>query len=198
MKSKILSIIIAFLFSAYSLGQDQEKGNIGISFTPFAKSSFLSNKNDANLNVDFQQTTAVGINYLMPVNKSFYLEMGVEYNLVKLKTFTDTNTIFANDTIASTLSMIEIPLAFRVNFAEILFFTSGVLLDFDMNSSAPISKQSGVGLMAGLGLKYDFKMGLSLFANPFVKLHSLIPFGSWDNHQRIMDTSVRVGVMYQF
>lgn len=197
MKSKTILFTIFAMLSVSAFGQNSEKGSIGVSFSPFAKSSFLSSKNDASLHVDFQQATAVGINYLMPVSKVFSLETGVEYNLFKLNTFTDSNTEFANDTLASTLSLIEIPVAFRVNFAEVLFFTSGILFDFDMNSSAPISKQSGIGLMAGLGLKYDFKMGLSLFANPFVKLHSLIPFNSWKNHQRIMDAGVRVGVMYR-
>jgi len=197
MKSKIIVFTIITLLSVAAFGQNSEKGSIGVSYTPFAKSSFLNNKNDADLHIDFQQTTTVGINYLMPINKSFCLETGVEYSLIKLNSFTDTNTEFANDTIASTLSMIEIPLAFRANFADILFFTSGVLFDFDMNSYAPISKQSGVGLMAGLGLNYDFKMGLSLYANPFVKLHSLIPFGNWENHQRLIDAGVRVGIMYR-
>ncbi len=197
MKSKIIVFTIITLLSVAAFGQNSEKGSIGISYTPFGKFSFLDSKKSTDLQVDFQKYTAVGINYLMPINKSFCLETGVEYNLVKLKSFTDTNTIFANDTSFSTFSMIEIPLAFRANFADILFFTSGVLFDFDMNSYAPISKQSGVGLMAGLGLNYDFKMGLSLYANPFVKLHSLIPFGNWENHQRLIDAGVRVGIMYR-
>ncbi len=196
MKSKI--IIFTIMLSVSAFGQSSEKGSIGVSFTPYAKSSFLSSKNDANLNIDFLQTTAVGINYLMPLSEVFSLETGVEYNLIKLNAFTDSNLEFANDTISSTISLIEIPVAFRTDFADILFFTGGLLFDFDMNSSAPVSKQSGVGLMAGLGLKYDFKMGLSLFANPFVKLHSLVPFGSRENHQLIMDAGVRVGVMYRF
>lgn len=198
MKSKIILFSIAALLSLSVFGQNPEKGSIGVSFSPYVKSSFLGSKNDANLHVDFQQSTAVGINYLMPVSKVFSLETGVEYNLIKLNTFTNNNTEFANDTIGSTLSMIEIPVAFRMDFAEVLFFTSGILFDFDMNSSSPISKQSGIGLMAGLGLKYDFKMGLSLFANPFVKLHSLVPFGSHENHQRLMDAGVKVGIMYRF
>lgn len=197
MKLKFIIPIVISLFSVIVAAQSTEKGKIGISYSPFAKSSFLSKPDQSALTSEFYKSTSVGLHYLKPANEIFSWETGLEYTLMKVQSFPTNNTILPNDTSFSTLSMIEIPLAFRAEFADILFFTGGILLDFDLNSSAPISKQNGVGLMAGLGLNYDFKMGLSLFANPFVKLHSLIPFGTWENHQRVLDAGVRVGVMYR-
>lgn len=196
MKSKILLSILVLLLSLAVFGQSPEKAKIGITYSPFVKSSLLENKKNSTLQIDFQQSTGVGVTFLKPINETFSLETGMEYNLIKLKSYAE-NSLLANDTSFSSLSMIEIPMAFRAEFADFIFFTGGVLLDFDLNSSAPISKQSGVGLMAGLGLNYDFKMGLSLFANPSVKLHSLVPFTSWENHQRIMDFGVKFGLMYR-
>ena len=67
----------------------------------------------------------------------------------------------------------------------------------DAGTSGPIDGQTGIGSMLGLRIKYDFKSGLSVFVNPYYKMHSLVPFSSGDNHQRLMESGFRFGLMYQ-
>ncbi len=196
MQSRLLFFLLFCFFIFTIQAQSSLNSKIGINYSPFTGSKILGKQADNSLN-DIYKTTSFGVSYVKPMNTTFSMETGLEYTLMKVQTIPGNNTVLPNDTTNSTLSLIEIPIAFRAHFADILFFTSGVLLDFDMNSSAPISKQTGIGLMAGLGLSYELEMGLALYANPFVKLHSLIPFGNWENHQRMLDTGVRFGVMYR-
>ena len=76
------------------------------------------------------------------------------------------------------------------------FINGGLLLDIDAGTSRPIDSQTGIGSVMGLGIKYDFKSGFTAFVNPYYKLHSLVPFSSGDNHQRIMESGFRFGLMY--
>jgi len=94
-------------------------------------------------------------------------------------------------------SLINIPVTLRVNFLKYFFINGGILFDIDSSASSPIDSQTGIGSILGLGIKCDFKSGLSVFANPYLKAHSMIPFSSGDNHQRLMESGFRFGLMYQ-
>ncbi|MFA5655467.1 MAG: hypothetical protein WDA37_01840, partial [Dysgonamonadaceae bacterium] len=96
------------------------------------------------------------------------------------------------------LSLINIPITVRVNFANYLFVNGGLLLDFETSSSNNIDKQSGVGAVIGVGAQYEFNNSLGLFINPYAKLHALLPFPAETYPQRLLEWGVRVGVTYSF
>jgi hypothetical protein len=71
-------------------------------------------------------------------------------------------------------------------------------LDIDASTSSPVDSQTGIGSILGLGIKYGFKCGVTAFANPYIKMHSMISFSPDDNHQRLMESGFRFGLMYSF
>ena len=95
------------------------------------------------------------------------------------------------------MSLISIPLVLRANFSKIFFINAGTLIDFDFaKDNEIIDNQTGMGFTIGLGVKYDFKCGISVFANPFLRLHSLIYFVPDKLHNRLCDGGVRFGITY--
>ena len=79
------------------------------------------------------------------------------------------------------------------------FFAIGrVLVDIDIADSDDYNKQIGLGAIMGIGAKYDFTPGLSVFVNPYSKVHSLLSFTMENNHKRLANAVIRLGVMYNF
>lgn len=103
-----------------------------------------------------------------------------------------------NTPYGDSFSLINIPHTLRLNFLRYCFINGGILIDIDAGN-LPFDSQNGIGGILGLGLKYEFKSGISFFANPYVKAHSLIPFSSWENHQSLMEdgNSFRFGLIYR-
>jgi hypothetical protein len=72
-----------------------------------------------------------------------------------------------------------------------------LIIDTDLSLSSPIDAQVGLGAMLGVGLEYDFKSGISLFVNPYFKVHTLVPFSFNSCSQRFLESAVRFGITYQ-
>ena len=96
----------------------------------------------------------------------------------------------------ASISLINIPVTLRVNFLKYCFINGGLLFEMDASTSSPIDGQTGIGSVMGLGIKYDFDSGLSVFANPYQKMHALIPFSSQRYPQRLMESGFRFGLMF--
>ena len=94
--------------------------------------------------------------------------------------------------------MINIPLTVRANFFKYFFANGGMIADIDITKSKNADSQSGIGAMIGIGAKYDFPSGLSIFVNPYIKLHSLVHFSTDNYHYRLYNEGIRAGIMYEF
>ena len=70
------------------------------------------------------------------------------------------------------------------------------MLNIDVSPGSSISNQTGLGILAGLAGKYDFASGISLFINPYLKMHSLLPMSTGNYHQRVLESGFRAGVTY--
>jgi len=90
--------------------------------------------------------------------------------------------------------VLNIPLTLRANFLKYFFINGGLFVDIDISTSSPVDNQTGIGALLGISVKYDFKNGISVFGNPYTKLHSLIPFSDTKYHQRILETGIRIGI----
>lgn len=142
---------------------------------------------------------ALGINFLKPLNHWLEFETGLEYSKHHLIVHShlpyDTDKIYIPR--EESFELVNIPVTLKVNFLKYFFVNGGLLIDIDASKSHYIHNQSGIGSLWGLGLKYDFKSGLSVFANPYAKVHSLIPFSAGNNHKRVFEGGFRFGLTYQ-
>jgi len=197
----ILCFIFIASFSSYAQKNENEprKGQIGITFSSFGENDVVRSKDllgSASYNGD--KFFTFGINYLYKLNNTFDIETGIEYSnhkiIVKSMVLPDMNTYSPH--YSANLSLVNIPITLRVNFLKYFFVNGGILFEMDAGTSSPIDGQTGIGSVLGLGIKYDFKSGFSVFANPYIKAHSLVPFTSGDNHQRVMESGFRFGLMY--
>ena len=96
----------------------------------------------------------------------------------------------------SKFALITIPAAIRLNFLKYFFLNGGLFLGIDMSNSSPIDRQNGLGANLGLGLKYSFR-SISVFVNPYSKIHSLLPFTPAVHHQRLIESGFKFGVMFR-
>ena len=203
---KLALLILCFIFvaSLSSLAQKNEnearKGQIGITFSFFGENDvFRSDELLGSASKSGDSFYTFGINYLYKLNNTFDVETGIEYSnhkiIIRPMVLPDMDTYSPN--YSANLSLVNIPVTLRVNFLKYFFVNGGILFEMDASTSSPIDGQTGIGSILGLGIKYDFKSGLSAFINPYLKAHSLVPFSSGDNHQRLMESGFRFGLMYK-
>jgi len=95
------------------------------------------------------------------------------------------------------LSLVTVPLEMRSTFFRYFFVTGGLQFDFDFSEPGELHNQSGVGISLGSGLNYDFKNGLSIFLNPQIKVHSMISYTKVLSADKIIETAIRLGLLYR-
>jgi hypothetical protein len=201
MKKTFLSISVLFLISFSLFAQDSGQknfGSIGFSYSSFGNSQYTRNAARAtSFGGDYyvdENFYTIGIDYLRPLNSWLEYEFGLEYSRQKYKVQTGYPFwSYSGDNIY--LSLISVPATLRVNFLNYFFANGGLLLDFDLNNSSPVRYQSGIGCVFGVAAKYDFKFGASIYFNPFIKYHSVIPFSSED-YYRQTEVGFRLGLTY--
>jgi len=200
-KSALFILYFVFVASLSSIAQKNEdetrKGQIGITFSSFGENDVIRSQEPmGGAGYSGDKFYTLGINYLYKLNNTFDFETGIEYSNHRIIIRPMAIPPMEYPPYGAKFSLINIPVTLRVNVLKYCFINGGLLLDIDAGTSRPIDSQTGIGSVMGLGIKYDFKSGFSVFANPYYKLHSLIPFSSGDNHQRIMESGFRFGLMY--
>lgn len=197
----LLCIIVSFSTYAQNNEGKTHKGQIGITFSSFGENDVVRSQEligSASKSGDSFYT--FGINYLYKLNNTFDVETGIEYSnhkiIIKPMVIPNMDTYSPN--YSANLSLVNIPITLRFNFLKYCFINGGIIFEMDASTSSPIDGQTGIGSILGLGIKYEFKSGLSVFANPYIKAHSLVPFTSGDNRQRLLESGFRFGLMYAF
>ena len=203
-KSAFFVSCFIFVASLSTYAQKNEektrKGQIGITFSSFGENDVVrSQELMGGASYPGDTFFTLGINYLSKLNNFLDVETGIEYSNHKIivKPMVIPNMDSYSPNYRSSISLINIPVTLRVNFLKYCFINGGLLFDMDASTSSPIDSQTGIGSVMGLGIKYDFKSGLSVFANPYYKMHSLAQFSSADNHQRLIESGFRFGLMYK-
>lgn len=138
-----------------------------------------------------------GISYVKLVEKWFSLEMGLEYSHYKIRASSaPMPEMWYWDTDAS---LITVPVSARFHFLNYFYAQGGLLFDIDISDKEDIDRQTGIGATLGLGAQYDFKNGISIFANPYLRDHGLFAFktkrGLFSNDM-IGEAGVKLGVLY--
>jgi len=203
-KSALFILSFVFVASLSSFAQKNEnephKSQIGITFSSFGENDVVrSQELIGSASKIGDEFFTFGIDYLSKLNSFLDVETGIEYSNHKIlvKPMVIPNMDSYSPGYSASISLINIPVTLRVNFLKYCFINGGLLFEMDASTSSPIESQTGIGSVLGLGIKYDFKSGLSVFANPYYKMHSLVPFSSGDNHQRIIESGFRFGLMYK-
>ena len=193
------SVCLVLVFLCLSTLMSAQKGQLGITFSALSDNDvarFRSVIDDSS--TDAGKSFTYGVSYLKPLNKWLELETGLEYLSCPIETKSIVGTVNGVTTLtrSATLSMLTAPITVRANFLKYFFVNAGVLLDIDVSSNSIINSQTGLGSLLGLGVKYDFKNGISVFVNPYAKIHSF-PLSFDRDQQHFMESAVRFGIAYK-
>jgi hypothetical protein len=158
--------------------------NTSISFNLLEKDTYYS----------VNQSYAFGLTYIRSINKLIDIETGVEYESFDASV----HSVFDYYKRSRT-TLLDIPVGVRVNFLKYCYVNGGLLFDLDISTDSPIHIQTGFGSMLGFGAKYDFPTGISIFINPYVKFHSMLPYLIYKSgDQHILESALKLGVTYHF
>ena len=192
-------ICLLFALNFYVAVIVAQKGSIGVSFSGFSDNDvarFKSLLDDSSTSAG--KSFTFGITYLKPLNKWLDFETGMEYiscSVEKSSMMSDINTGLFTSTRSSTMSLISAPLTVRANFLKYFFVNAGLILDLDVSNNRIVDSQTGVGTVFGLGVKYDFKSGISIFVNPVGRIHTFPLSDKYQEH--LLESTVRFGVVYK-
>ena len=199
--SKLLLVAILFLIGGSLNSNSQtnqaksEKGKIGISMTPIADNDVFYFESLSGVGSTYGNGAyTLGLNYLRHINHWLELETGLEYSLHRV---TVNSAPMPESTSRKTkLQLIEIPVTVRTNFLRYFFANAGPVLHFDVSKNNSVDEQTGLGFLIGVGAKYDFNSGFSIFVNPYAKINTLLYFTLDKYHERTSTNGVRIGVTY--
>ncbi|MDP2234852.1 MAG: hypothetical protein Q8J88_00335 [Bacteroidales bacterium] len=195
----ILSCILlnqGFLIAQENISEFRN-AKIGLTYSSFGENDvFRFNELDgaASYNSDYFRT--FGISYVHPLNKWLEVESGIEYSRHHILIQPNLPPNICAFPRKASFSLINIPVTLRAGFLKYFFVNGGLFLDVDASINSPIANQTGIGVLLGLGVKYDFDFGISVFVNPYSNLHSLLPFQTEKHHQRILENGFRIGFSY--
>ncbi len=193
--------VCLFLFTVCLLPLvDAQKGQVGLTFSAFSDNDvarFKSIEDDSR--TDAGKSFTYGLTYLKPLNKWLDLETGLEFrscSIVRTSIMVDPVRGIFSLLRSETMSLLSLPATVRANFLHYFFVNAGFLLDADLSSNSIVASQTGIGTLFGLGLKYDFKNGISAFVNPIMKVHSF-PLSFHQNQEHFLESTVRFGITYK-
>lgn len=210
MKNIVLLLLLLFFISFRLHAREPKQkrpGHFGLSFAGIAlvqeswEKNYIRYYDGGTYSHGYyngKQFYTIGFNYLKPLNSWLDLETGAEYSTklgeVKYESFGDAWSKKANSAMAS------IPFTLRANFLRFFFINAGPLADFDLGGykSEYESKryQSGLGYVAGLGVKYGFKYGGQIYINPYYKRRAIIEFWEHEDRLRMSEFGIRVGFYF--
>jgi hypothetical protein len=199
----LLTFILLFTFYNVTNGQSTQKasniGKIGITISSLSSNDVIYFGDIAgSSSYDGESFFSVGINYIHPWKSWLEIEGAVEYSKFTMEVNPPFYPGINNEPYNTNVSLLDIPVTLRANFLNYFYANSGVLFDIDISDSNTIDNQSGLGGMFGVGAKYDFGFGASVFINPYFKMHSIIPFSKEGSiQQRLTESAIRFGITYQ-
>lgn len=199
----IYTLLGLFCFTINSNAQEvkkKRKYKIGIHSTSIGGNDVIRfDRLDGAGSQDGKGFFSFGTSYTYIVSSRTELQTGIEFSKHKI-TINPAFTGLENDkpSLKENVKLITVPLTLNVNLSRYFFINGGLLVDFEISKKNSIDKQSGIGTVLGIGLKHDFDFGLFILANPYYKMHSLIPFSSEKYHQRLQEYGIKVGIGYSF
>ena len=193
-----LALLLSFTVHAQKHEADHKNASLGITFSSFGDNALIHFEPLIGAaSYSGKSFYSLGVDYLVPISQSFDFEMGIEYSHHKMMVDPNLPPSMDKPEYPVYLDMVELPFGIRFNFLNYFFVGAGGLLNLDVSHPGISATQTGMGACASLGVKYDFKSGLSAFINPYVKASALLPFSSEDPHRHLMVAGWRFGVLYR-
>lgn len=144
---------------------------------------------------EVQSSTEYGVKYLRKLRENIYAEIGLNFLQVDVM-ITPSYTGSQVVSMMEKIKLISFPIYINFSFWDYFFFNSGPIVEFQ-NSTKTVDSQSGIGFSFGFGGKYNFD-DFVIFINPNFKKHSFVPFKKENNHQKLTELGIQVGVGYKF
>jgi len=191
--------VLLFIFVLFASEMKAQKAEVGITFSALSNNDiarFKSIEDDSGS--DAGKSYSFGVTYVKPLNSWLSIESGIEFLQGKAATHSIVSTMYGLSTVShsGTISLINIPVGIRISFLKYCFVNGGLFIDMDASSDSPVDSQSGIGSQLGFGLKYDFKTGISVFVNPYTKIHAF-PISFQSNQEHFFESAIRFGMSYQ-
>ncbi len=137
--------------------------------------------------------------YQRQLTPRFYVSGGLAYSRHAYTVTADWQPDSSPTEAHAQVELISIPLIARMDLGKFLFINAGPSVDFEVNrfENAHHSRQSGIGMSAGIGARYRIT-NVTLWANPFFKRHAVIPFNSQQHPAKLNVAALAIGVDYRF
>lgn len=195
----LIAISLPFALMAQPREQHIDKQRLGITFSSLGNNDvFRFQSLDGGGSTSGDGYFAIGMTYITPLNLWLEAETGIEYVRHKVILHPDFMPGIEMHDRKTNVSILNLPLTLRANFREYFFANAGLLLDIDASSKSEIDNQSGIGALLGVGVHYNFDFGVSLFLNPYIKLHALVPFSYERYPQKAFESGIRLGTSFKF
>ena len=176
----------------------QLKSEFGISFGSGSCDLMSFAKTVGGAGYSGDEYYSFGISYIRPVRSWLSLETGLEYSINKITISSNLPPQYPKVTRNEKIGLLTVPVAYRLIFLKYAFLNGGLLFDVDPRLSSSVSSQTGIGALLGVGLKYDFHSGISVWANPNIRVHRIISFTTDGSDQRLIESGVKIGIGYHF
>ena len=170
------------------------KIGIGFSYLPVTGVIRFLGKDEHVPEIHGRGFYSAGLTVIYSFNKNIAIESGAmfaKYNLNVVPWGPDRSGYMED------LSTLYIPLSLRYSFPKFVFITSGLFFEYDNSKPGELQNQSGIGLILGPGLIYEFRNRISLYINPYLNVHSWISYNYGLNNDKIFEASIRLGFLYR-
>lgn len=197
---KKILLVFLFVFLVFEMHSQEKSNAIGVSYSSFGKNHYSTAGLDGTGNYSDDDFYYIGLTYTRSLSKVIELVTGLEYskhNIISSSSFMPMSGLSESST-NHEIELIEIPLNGKINIGKFFFVNAGILVDFDITSNSTLDDQSGIGFNGGVGFQYKLESGFNLYVNPHINGHSIIPFKSDENHQKLSSYGLKIGVNYYF
>lgn len=142
------------------------------------------------------QSWSAGAYVSLMVSEFYRIEIAPRYSWHKIG-FELSPPIYNEKKIyTETFELVSIPVTFKRYLDKEFFISAGTIVDFSYKRKPEwTDPQSGFGLTLGAGREFRIK-DIVIDVSPGVELHSVVPFSSVDNQQRLFVGALRIGISF--
>lgn len=193
--TKYLSTTLLLLALVCSLvAQNPPNHKLGVSVTPLGKNIMGTAKPVEGLGSDNGKGFYnIGVNYLYTAKKWLDIETGLEYAHHWYESVSGPDPTIPKTITKEKFSLLAVPFTARVNVWKYFFINAGLLADVDLQSELNLT---GIGMKMGVGVKYDFEKGASLFLNPYYTRYGLLQVSKPNIKYFTDEAGLRLGIYF--